>query len=134
MEERPQIKTALPERYWNCLIRLSDQSVDLLRNDQTFTEILREVIEPYRSMKPFAFKGSIVRPGENIDTIRIVYVGRLSKEIHNAIGPDERSVDQLTLGVDSRRDPFFEGIGEDFTTALLNQPPENVASTQPFLG
>jgi len=118
MEVKAQVK--LPERYWNCLIRISDQNVDLLRNDQTLTEIMREVVEPYLSKMPFAFKGTIVRPGENINRIRIVYVDRHSSEIHNAITPNDRLSDQMKSGISSRHDPFLEGIGEDFTDRLLH--------------
>ncbi len=108
-----------PEKYWHCLVAIPGPKKEArqgIRNDLTFAELKREVIDPWRAGYRFTVSGVVVTDKELVSEIRIVHTQH-PMEFY----ADQHFAALAAAGVlsisDGRLVPF--GSGADYTNQHL---------------
>jgi len=109
-----------PKQYWHCYVVVDaggKKSTTSVFNDLTIDELWKQVVEPWRTQKPFTINGSIIRDQNKVTTIKITqtpYPKQHYADEHNARMRNSNISDMAT---DRRLLPLSKG--EDYTHDLL---------------
>jgi hypothetical protein len=108
-----------PDKFWHCVVALPGAKKEVrqgIRNDLNFSELKREVIDPWRQGRQFTVSGVVVADKGLISEVRIVHTPQPMK-----IYADKHFAGLAAAGVlslsDGRLVPF--GNGTDYTNQLL---------------
>ncbi len=88
-------------------------------NDLSFDALQAQVVEPWRSSRPFTVQGVIVRP-DNLSEIQIVQTSEPARAYADEHNARMRAQGIADLATDRRRLPF--SVGRDWTQKLLFDP------------
>jgi hypothetical protein len=61
------------EKYWHCSINLAGSKDTSVVNDLPFTELQRQIIEPWLQLRSFTVSGKIVRSPDQVESIKITH-------------------------------------------------------------
>lgn len=106
-----------PENYWHCSVKLVGQKKHAVANDLTFTELHRQIIEPWLQVRAFTISGAIITPQSSVEEIKITHTIAAQEfyaQKHNA---EAMAAGILDLVTDRRLLPLKEG--RDYTYELL---------------
>jgi hypothetical protein len=108
-----------PDKYWHLQVILPGPKKEVrqgIRNDLTFADLKREVIDPWKAGRQFTVSGVVVTDKKLVSEIRIVYT-----EQPMQVYADKHFADLAAAGVlslsDGRLVPFENGT--DYTNQLL---------------
>lgn len=108
-----------PDKYWHCLVALPGPKKEArqgIRNDFTFEELKREVIDPWREGRRFTVSGTVVTDKGLVSEIRIVHTQHPMQTYADKHYAELAAAGILTLS-DGRLVPFSNG--KDYTNELL---------------
>jgi hypothetical protein len=112
-----QIMDAYPENYWHCAIRVVGAKTQTVANDLLFSDLQRQIVEPWLHSRSFTVAGTIVRSSDQVEEIRIAHTGQAQQvyaDRHNA----EMRAQHIGDGVTDRRMlPIWQG--KDYTFEFL---------------
>jgi hypothetical protein len=108
-----------PDKYWHLLVALPGPKKEVrqgIRNDLTFTELKREVIDPWKAGRHFTVSGVVVADKKLVSEIRIVQTQRPVQ-----IYADEHYASLAAAGILSISDGRLAAFsnGADYTNQLL---------------
>lgn len=123
-----------PEKYWHCYVLRPGEKKNSrsgIANDLTFEQLRTEIVEPWRSGKPFAVAGMVVKDRNAISEIRVAHTPEPMKRYSDEHYARMRASGVTDLATDPRHLPFTNG--RDFTNELLfssldaDAPPPDIA-------
>ena len=108
---------AYPENYWHCAIRVVGAKTQAVANDLLFSDLQRQIVEPWLHSRSFTVAGTIVRSSDQVEEIRIAHTGQAQQvyaDRHNAEMRSQHIGDGVT---DRRMLPIWQG--KDYTFEFL---------------
>jgi hypothetical protein len=108
-----------PDRYWHCLVALPGLKKEVrqgIRNDLTFADLNREVIDPWREKRQFTVEGVVVTDQALVSDVRLVHTPQPMKFYADQLYAELAAAGVLSLA-DGRQAPFSRG--SDHTNQLL---------------
>lgn len=108
-----------PDKYWHFLVALPGTKKEArqgIRNDLTFAELRREVIEPWKEKRQFTVEGVVVTDQALVSDIRLVQTPQPVKIYADQLYAELAAAGVISL-VDGRLAPFSRGT--DYTNQLL---------------
>ena len=105
-----------PEKYWHCAVKVGEKSSHIVINDLSFDQLIRNIVDPWKSGRQFSVSGALVKQG-NITEIKIAHTPNPSEvyaQAHNARMTRSGIAD---LATDRRLIPL--DAGTDMTNELL---------------
>jgi len=108
-----------PDKYWHCYVTLPGPKKEArqgIRNDLTFAELKREVIDPWKQGSRFALSGTVVSDKGLVSEIRVVHTEHPMQVYADRHFESLAEAGVLTFS-DGRLVPF--GNGTDYTNQLL---------------
>ena len=105
-----------PELYWHCAVKIGEKSRHAVINDLSFDQLIRNIVDPWKSGRQFSVSGTLVKQG-NITEIKIAHTPNPSEvyaQAHNARMTRSGIAD---LATDRRLIPL--DAGTDMTNELL---------------
>lgn len=122
--------TTLPDRYWHCYVvpqgRDKKSRNYAVLNDAAKDQIKLQIVDPWRSGKPFNVSGTIVKNRDLLEEIRIVQTDRTLEAYASEHYESMRRSGIADLATDARLLPF--GKGRDYTNQLLFEELEDAAA------
>lgn len=105
-----------PEKYWHCAVKIGEKSRHAVINDLSFDQLIRNIVDPWKSGRQFSVSGTLVKQG-NITEIKISHTpnpAEVYAQAHNARMTRSGIAD---LATDRRLIPL--DAGTDMTNELL---------------
>ena len=105
-----------PELYWHCAIKIGEKSPYAVVNDLSFSQLKKNIIDPWLSGRQFFVSGILVKK-EKVSEIRIAYTPYTTEKYVNDYV--QKSVQSGFLGSE---DPHLIplGMGTELTNELLS--------------
>jgi hypothetical protein len=107
----------LPDRYWHCFVKLTDDEEPAVVNDLTYADVERMIVRPWLSGQPFTVAGSIVRSTSDVAQIKIVHTDQARQAFSDRHYTSLKGTGIVDFAMDTRFLPF--GSGQDMTFDLL---------------
>jgi hypothetical protein len=105
-----------PELYWHCVVKIGEKSRHAVINDLSFDQLIRNIVDPWKSGRQFSVSGTLVKQG-NITEIKISHTPNPA-EVYAQTHYQKMARSGITdLATDPRLIPL--GVGTDLTNELL---------------
>lgn len=132
-----------PRQYWHCYMLKKKSHGDKYGhdsyiNDTTIDRIVQEIVLPWQEGRPFAVSGLLAQNTSEIDRLQITHTRETSRHYAEMLRAQTRG-SGIAMPVDSRRLPFEQSYGTDYTHEFLIAPRprekelRNINTTTPSL-
>ena len=105
-----------PEKYWHCAVKVGEKSRYAVINDISFDQLIRNIVDPWKSGRQFSVSGTLVKQGD-ITEIKIAHTPNPA-EVYAQAHYQKMARSGIT---DCATDPHFISLGNgtDLTNELL---------------
>jgi hypothetical protein len=107
----------LPDNYWHCAASGTKHGNEGIVNDLSAEELLKQIVEPWHSGRPFNIGGIIFKERGVVDTIKITYTQQPQDHYATLHDNQTRASGIVDMRTDRRYLPIWSG--EDQTHRLL---------------